>query len=295
MTSDDDHLERLRREISRREDGTPAAEPAPPAPAEASLPKKRKAGLAGIGAALLALLAKAKGVGLLLLSALKALKFGKLFLTAGSMALSIWAYAKVFGYRFAVGFVLLIFVHEMGHAFWMKVRGLRASAPIFIPFFGALIAMRDQPRNARIEAEVAIAGPIAGGLGAFVCWGLGAATAQPFWYALAYSGFFLNLFNLLPISPMDGGRIVGAVSRWFWVVGLAVVIPLALAWHHPVLFIFAILGGYRAFRTWRSPEETSAYFDLPGSVRGTIAVAYFGLAGALAMAAIACRPAVAGA
>ena len=111
------------------------------------------------------------------------------------------------GAPFAIGFVLLIFVHELGHALVLRRQGIPAGAPVFIPFLGAVIAMKGMPRNAWVEALVGIGGPALGTAGAVVCLAMGWLTGAPIWLALASTGFLLNLFNLLPISPLDGGRI----------------------------------------------------------------------------------------
>lgn len=162
-------------------------------------------------AGLLLLLSKIKPVLLFLL------KLGK---PLGTMLLSVGAYALIYPWTFAVGFVLLIFVHELGHILAARRRGLPVSAPFFIPFLGALILMKRHPKDAETEAYIGIGGPLLGTAGAFVCYAAGWWSGQDIWFALAYTGFFLNLVNLLPIHPLDGGRIVTAVSRWLWLVGV---------------------------------------------------------------------------
>jgi len=179
-------------------------------PAPAGRPSRNGKGWA-VGAGLLVLLSKFKTV-LALLA-----KVGKPLIT---MALSIGAYALIYPWTFAIGFVLLILVHEMGHVWAAKRAGVPVSAPMFIPFIGALIMLKRNPRDAATEAYIGIGGPLLGTVGALVCYAVGMLTDQPFWYALAYTGFFINLINLLPIHPLDGGRIVTAVSRWLWLVGV---------------------------------------------------------------------------
>jgi len=148
---------------------------------------------------------------------LPALKFLPILLkSGGTMLISIWAYALFFGWRFAVGFVLLMFVHECGHLIVAKKFGLPVSAPVFIPFMGAFILLKDQPRNAWMEACVGIGGPILGSLGALACNLLGQTFNMPLLIALASTGYLLNLFNLMPVGFLDGGRIVTALSRWLW-------------------------------------------------------------------------------
>src|SRR5205085_10596951 len=123
-------------------------------------------------------------------------KFLPLFLkNGGTMLLTIWVYAQSMGWRFAAGFVLLILVHECGHLLAAKRLGLKVGAPVFIPFMGAFIALKEAPRNAWIEAQVGIGGPMLGTVGAAVCELIHVATNNPLFGALAYTGFFLNLFN----------------------------------------------------------------------------------------------------
>jgi len=142
--------------------------------------------------------------------------------TLGSMLLSIVVYYFVFGQNWiaAVGFTVLILVHEMGHVVALWRYGLSASPPIFIPFMGALINLRQPPRDAWEEAVVGIGGPVAGTIGALACW---AAFYQTGWLPLipiAYWGVILNGFNMLPVPPLDGGRITAAVSPWVWIPGV---------------------------------------------------------------------------
>ena len=135
---------------------------------------------------------------------LPALKFLPILLkSGGTMILSIGVYALVFGWQFAVGFVLLLFVHECGHLIVAKKFGLPVSAPVFIPFMGAFILLKDQPRNAWMEACVGIGGPMLGSLGALICHSLGETIDAPVFIALAYSGYFLNVFNLTPVGFLD--------------------------------------------------------------------------------------------
>jgi len=213
-----------------------------------------------------------------LFAALKLFKLHSLL----SMILAVGVYATIFGFKFALGFVLLIFVHEMGHALAMRQQGIPAGAPVFIPFVGAVIAMRGRPRNAYIEAIVGIGGPILGSVGAAVCLGVALATGEPFWYALASSGFLINLFNLIPIHPLDGGRIISAVSRWLWVVGYAVGIGVFLVTYSPILFLILLLGIINLKSLLRS--NTEDYYAIPAGRRLMIGSAYFGLLATLALA-----------
>jgi len=215
---------------------------------------------------------------------LPALKFLPILLkSGGTMLLSIWAYAIFFGWKFAVGFVLLMFVHECGHLIVAKKFGLPVSAPVFIPFMGAFILLKDQPRNAWMEACVGIGGPMLGSLGALACNAIGEISNVPLLVALARTGYFLNLFNLMPVGFLDGGRIVTALSRWLWIPGFAILIW--FAWKFPNLIVFLIIIAslprvYSLFR--KRTEEEERYFEVTRAQRWTMSILYFGLVAALA-------------
>jgi len=225
------------------------------------------------GAAALFVFGKLK----ILLPLLKFLKMGSLL----SMLLAVWVYATIWGLPFAVGFVLLIFVHEMGHALVLRWLGIDAGAPVFIPFVGAVIAMKEMPRNAYVEALVGIGGPVLGSAGAGVCLVVGWMTGDLFWYALASTGFLINLFNMIPISPLDGGRIVGVISRWLWAAGYVVGIAVFLRTHSPILFLILLLGLFSLGRNLRG--HRADYYDVPNRLRVQIGVAYFTLLALLAL------------
>jgi Zn-dependent protease len=180
----------------------------------------------------------------------------------------------------------------MGHAVAMRRVGLKAGAPVFIPFVGAVIAMKEMPRDAYIEAVVALGGPALGTVGAIVCLGVGVATGSLFWYALASTGFLINLFNMIPISPLDGGRIVGVIGRWLWGVGYAVGIVVLLMTKSPILFLILILGLFGLARTLRGPRP--GYYEVPKVKRQLIGLAYFGLLIVMALGMFASEQPLAG-
>jgi Zn-dependent protease len=134
-------------------------------------------------------------------------KFGFAVFKFFSIFISVAAYALIWGWKFAVGFVLLILVHELGHFFEARRQGLEASWPTFIPFFGAFVLIKNAPLNPWRNALVALAGPALGGAGAAVCWGIGDATDSNLFRALAYAGFLINLINLVPVGILDGGAV----------------------------------------------------------------------------------------
>jgi Zn-dependent protease len=140
-----------------------------------------------------------------LLALLLAGKLGKILLSGGSMVLSIAIYAQLYGWKFAVGFVLLLLCHEMGHFIAAKQRGLTVSLPTFIPFVGAWISLKNQHMDAEAQAFVGMAGPLLGSTAAFLVYLVAVQTQNTWLLAIAYSGFILNLFNLIPVAPsMEG-------------------------------------------------------------------------------------------
>jgi Zn-dependent protease len=198
--------------------------------------------------------------------------------TGGSMLVMIWVYAMFWGAWFAVGFVLLIFVHECGHLIAAKRLGLKVGAPVFIPFMGALIALKEAPRNAWIESQVGIGGPLLGTVGAVVCELIYFATGNWMFRSLAYTGFFLNLFNLMPVGPLDGGRIVTALSPWLWLLGFAILIFLTLTHFNFILLLILIFSLPRLFFLFRKKSEAQLrYLEVTPAQRWIMAALYFGL------------------
>ena len=220
----------------------------------------------------------------LLLLALAGLKFGKVGLTAGSMVLSLAVYASIWGWPFAAGFVALLFAHEMGHVGAAVVRGLPVSAPAFIPFMGAFITMKQAPPDVETEAYVAYGGPFIGTLATFAVYFWARSAGSTLGLAVAYSGFFLNLFNLLPISPLDGGRITAVLGPRIWLLGVPLMIGLLLYRPSPMLFIIALVAAPHVMAAWRydpSLPANRAYYGIPGQTKFEYTVLYLGLAALL--------------
>src|SRR5215212_11429246 len=250
------------------------APPAPPKPGW-----KRAAGvLAAAGVLLVKFGTKLKGL-LFLLPKLK------LFSTSFSMLISIGAYALIWGWRFAVGFVLLLLVHEYGHVLQLRREGIKATAPMFIPFLGAFVGMKEMPPDAAAEARVGLAGPVLGSLGCLVPLAIYLATGSEMFLALAFVGFFLNLFNLMPVLPLDGGRAMAVLSPWLWVLGFAMLIGATIAFPNPIMPLILILGGFETFRRFRARRspESQRYARVPPRTRAAVAAVYAGLAVALAI------------
>jgi Zn-dependent protease len=234
--------------------------------------------LAGLGVLLFKFAAKAKAL-LLLLPKLK------LFTTSASMLVSIGAYSLIWGWKFAIGFVLLLLVHELGHVIQLRREGIPASAPMFIPFLGALVAMKELPKDAAAEARVGLAGPVLGSLAALVPLALYGLTGDELFKALAFVGFFLNLFNLLPVLPLDGGRAMAALSPWMWLVGYALLIAATFAFPNPIMILILLFGGLETWRRWkqRNSPESREFHRVRPAARAAVAVVYLGLAAALAV------------
>jgi Zn-dependent protease len=250
-------------------------EPIHPEPAWRSLARKLWAPLLGLGA----LLAKFKFL------IVAAANF-KVFTVAASMIVSVGAYALLGGWWFGLGLVALIFVHEIGHVLELRRQGVPASAPLFIPFMGAFVGMKQMPKNAWKEAQVALAGPLLGTLGAVGVWIAGVALDSNFLKAMAFVGFFLNLFNLLPIVPLDGGRAVAALHPAFWIAGLAGLAVLAYFRPNPILLIVLVLGAMEAWNRWRTRDdpERQDYYRVKRWQRVVVGVTYLGLAAFLVFA-----------
>jgi Zn-dependent protease len=249
---------------------TPLFEPPPPARKQSWIRRR----LSALGAAIVALLAKLKAI-LVLLPKLK------LLASTGTILVSLAAYALLWGWPFAAGFIALLFVHEMGHVIALRREGLKASAPMFVPFLGAVIAARSLGDNALAEARVGLAGPILGSIGSAACILVWHATGNNLWEALAFTGFFLNLFNLLPVVPLDGGRAMAAMAPWMWVVGLAALIPLAILFPNPIIFLILIFAGLETYKRWKlrrsgSPEQR-AYYRVRPIDRALVAGVYLSL------------------
>jgi Zn-dependent protease len=205
----------------------------------------------------------------------------KFLATAGTALVSIVAYSLFFGWTFAVGFVALIFVHEMGHVIQLRREGIKASAPMFIPFLGAAIFSKSLGDNALAEARVGLAGPILGTVGAGVCLAIGEASDSDLLRALAYIGFFLNLFNLLPVVPLDGGRAMAAMAPWAWFLGFGALVAMLFVFPNLILLLIVAFAGMETWRRWRERKtrslEQAAYYRVSSRNRALVAIAYFGL------------------
>jgi Zn-dependent protease len=209
----------------------------------------------------------------LLLMLLKFAKFGPVLKSVAFMAMSVGVYALLFGWRYAVGFVLLMLVHELGHYAAAQRLRLNVGLPTFIPFVGAWIELRDQPMSVEQEASIAFAGPFAGTLAAAAVLALSLQQHSPLLMALAYAGFFLNLFNLIPVTPFDGGRIVAILSPKVWFAGVPILVGAFLLSPSPMFLMILLLLAptiYAALHAaWRGevPAHNPRYYDVPRDAR----------------------------
>jgi Zn-dependent protease len=252
------------------------AVPAPPPPGRTGL--RRFAGPLLFG--LLALLKWGKALLLLLPKA-------KVLTTSTSMLVSVAAYALIWGWKFAAGFVALLFIHEMGHYVQLRREGVRPSGMLFTPFLGAAVGTRSLGGSALAEARVGLAGPILGTLATLALLPIAAATDDDFWRALAFTGFFLNLFNLAPVVPLDGGRAMAAMAPWMWFAGFGAMVFLVFVWPNPILILITLLAAYETYRRWKhrkdGEEGNAEYYAVAPRHRLAVAAVYIGLIVVLAL------------
>jgi Zn-dependent protease len=222
----------------------------------------------------------------LLLLLLSGAKLGKLLTTGGTMLISLVAYAFIFGWKYAAGFVALLFVHEMGHYVAARRRGLAVGAPTFIPFLGAWIELKDLPHDAETEAYVGLGGPLLGTVGALVALLLARSYDADWLLAVAYAGLFLNLFNLIPLSPFDGGRITAVLSPRVWLFGVPILGALFFYRPNPMLLIVAVLAApqvWKAITYRRDSVEAQTYYAVPARVKWQYGLVYLALTAFLAV------------
>ncbi len=212
----------------------------------------------------------------------------RLFWPIVSAIVSFAVYALVFGWQFGLGIMALLLVHEMGHFVVIRAKGMPAGLPTFIPLVGAFVTMRRLPASVRDEAEIALAGPLAGTIGGVACLIAYWRTGLPVLIPLAYYSFLLNLLNLIPVPPLDGSRVTGAISKWIWPIGLAGVAIGAYFTHSPLLIILGVFGAFQLIG--RFSTSASSYYTISLGSRIWLTLVYFGLAGVLAYATYTLQP-----
>jgi Zn-dependent protease len=257
-------------------------------PAQPGINRGRRSSLAaGILAFLGLVLSKLSYIGLF------ALKFKGLLFTVVSTGVTALIYAQLFGWAFGVGIVLLILIHESGHVVVARIMGVPVTLPVMIPFLGAFVSMKQQPRTVAQESIMAIGGPVLGSIAAGLCY-LGylsmpdSSTGQLL-RALAYFGFLINLFNLIPLTPLDGGRVTSLLSKWFNVAGLAIAAGLLLFEMQtgtnvsPVLFLVLIFGAFSTWQRFRSTQLNPAYYAVDAQTKVVVGSLYLALLLALGL------------
>jgi Zn-dependent protease len=222
----------------------------------------------------------------LLLVLFGGLKFGKILSSGGTMLLSLLVYAGIWGWRYAAGFIALLFIHELGHYLAARQRGLDVGLPTFIPFVGAWIEMKEQPIDAETEAYVAAGGPFLGTIASVATYLWSQQIQSSLLLAIAYSGLFLNLFNLLPVSPLDGGRITAVLSPRVWLFGAPLMVAAFIYNPSPVLILVAVVAMPQLIRAWKfdpSDPENSRYYNTTLTTKLEYGAFYLGLAAFLAL------------
>lgn len=245
--------------------GSPAPEPAPATAPDAGGGARRTASV-GVIAGLLLLLFKGK-------SLLTLLKVGPLLTTLGSMGVWIAFYAQLQGLQLATGFAFCILIHELGHVWVSKRYGLKATAPIFIPMFGALIWLRSFRDDPKIESDVGAGGPAGGVLAMFLCWLIYLGNRDPFWLLLAALGAGINMFNLIPMWQLDGAHITKAMAPRNWDFVLAVLLLLLVHLPSPLLWLFLIA----LFFLRLGQDGAGAHSVLPPLVRARVTLGFLAL------------------
>lgn len=208
------------------------------------------------------------------------LKFGKLFATVGTMLLALGVYALVYGWRFAVGIVAMLFIHEMGHYIAARQRGLPVRLPMLIPFAFAWTRLEEPAKNAETLAYVSLGGPLLGTVGAIAAWYFARNDGSQLMLAIAYVGFFLNLINLIPVPPLDGGHITAVLSPRIWLLGLPVLGFLLWQRFSVILLLVTIMAVpyfFAAIRFRADSPEAKAYYAVSEKVRWEYAIVYIAL------------------
>ena len=202
------------------------------------------------------------------------------------MLLSVFVYGLFFGCGYAVGIIFLLVLHEFGHYYAAKKKNLNVGLPTFIPFIGAWIQLKEQPMTVETEAYVALAGPYVGTLAALGCYGFARYLDSDLLLAVSYVGFLLNLLNLIPISPLDGGRITAILSPRIWIVGAIILVLCFIYRPSPMILligIFAVPQLWKAIRFDPALPENKNYYSVSTATRVEYAGMYLGLSGFLAL------------
>jgi Zn-dependent protease len=253
----------------------PPARPAGPQQHSPTAPRQQRRRREGAAGGILA------GIVAFLKYGLFLVKFGTFGPTLITMVIAIWFYTLFFGPAFAVGIVVLILIHELGHFIVARWMGLPARLPIFIGPLGAVTNLRRAPGDAGKSGIIALAGPAIGTVAALLCFML-AGIAEPGYFrylllALAYFGCFLNLINLIPVGFLDGAKVADAIPKWMNVLGLLVVAGVVLLFGNPIGIIFLILGIFHTIGRFRRANQQPSPDRAAASRRLGLGAAYVGI------------------
>ena len=259
--------------------------PAPPHAVDDETDHERSAKPRSLWRSLLAPLAVVGALGLKFKAVALALLKIKFLATSASMLVSVAGYAVFWGWKFAVGFVVLLFVHEMGHVLEAKRQGLDTGGVYFIPFLGAVMLLKEHSKDAAKAAWLGLGGPILGSAAALVTWLAGLGFESDLLVALGFTGFLLNLFNLIPVMPLDGGWATAVFHPMWWLCGLAGLLVLFVVFPSPIIAIVIAFGAANVWKRWknRHGEESAAYYAVTPGQRGAIAAVYLSLAALLSL------------
>src|SRR5437763_13716120 len=242
-------------------------EPASPPPKRHWLPRILSGTVVAAGVALVKLKALlllfAEGARSLVVNPFEGFGAMQYAIAGGSMAITIAAYATKFPIGLVVGFVLITFIHETGHALVIRAKGLRAGFMVFIPFIGGAVTLKDQPRSAYDDAQIGLAGPIAGTAASLVSLQIFQSSGNALYLLIASVGFIINLINLLPLGPLDGGRISAAVTKWMWLFGGGVLLYKTIKQPNPLMIIILVLSAVQVHPSILTQTDDKSFYDVP--------------------------------
>lgn len=239
------------------------------------------------GLILLLSVAALKGKGLLILALERARVFWvnpfegfgavQYAVAGGSFVVTIAAYTTQYPFAVVFGFVGITLIHEIGHAVVIRAKGLRTGFMVFIPFIGGAVTLKDQPRSVFDDALIGLAGPFAGTITSLMILQAYKWTSDPLYLLIAFLGFVLNLFNLVPIGMLDGGRISAAISKWMWLIGGGVVVWKVIDQPNPLIILIAVLAAFQVYASIEREKSDPRFYEITGAQRAAIAILYFAL------------------